>query len=168
MTVLDPCLHCHRKADCPIKRDTLARLRGLNITKARIRCRIPQEDFPAGSAVMVEAFELTEASFGDDDWRKCKTYRRGIVSRWHRGEATIVLDKDQEIQSPHTGANPIGYLKVKSNRLSKVDAPIVELCSCGLSQERCANAVYPSIRDGDWQCWTDLREREINDMRSYF
>lgn len=152
MTLLHPCLHCHRKADCPIKAATSAKLRGLNITKATLRCAIPKEDFPVGAVVDVAAFEILED--GDGNTGKSSIVRRGVISSWHKGKATVVLYRDQEIAV--ADENAIGYLKVATDRLSRVDAPIVELCTCGLDVKRCDNSDYPSIRTGDWSCFADV------------
>lgn len=161
MTVLHPCHHCHRKPSCEIRTKTLAGIRGLGITIARVRCRIPEQDFPPGAVVDVSAFELAEGAYADDGYRKTKVTRRGIVRSWHERKAVIVLDKDQEIQKPEGAA--IGYLKVTSDRLTATGLPSVELCKCGLSQERCEANDYPSIRDnGSFQC----QERVIENLEA--
>lgn len=154
MTVLQPCLHCHRSADCETKRSTLARLRGLSITKANVRCRVPKEDFPEGSVVDVKAFEIdTEYS------NKFHVVKRGVIARWRSGKVSIVLDKTQEIETPD-GHN-IGYLHVTTDRLTKVEGATRELCKCGLTQERCENRDYPSIRTGEWSCFEQILERDL-------
>lgn len=150
MTVLHPCHNCHRKAGCDLRRDILKNLRGLKITLARFSCYIPELDFPAGAVVDVSAFELVEGGYADDGYRKAKIVRRGVVRAWHDRKAIVVLDKDQEIQKPEGDA--IGYLKVTSDRLTATGLPPVELCRCGLSQERCEANDYPSIRDGQFCC----------------
>ena len=155
MTSLHPCLHCHRNKACSIKADTLAKLRGLKISKAKLRCRIPMDDFPVGATVEVTAFELIDMVEGFVAYEKVDTIRRGVVSRWNLGKATIVLNKDQEITQPDGSA--IGYLKVETNRLTRVDTPIIDLCDCGLDVDRCTNGDHPSIRHGTWSCWSEVR-----------
>lgn len=156
MAVLHPCFHCHRKADCAIKRETLEKLRGLKISKANLRCSIPQQDFPAGATVDVQAFILTEGGYDDCGYRKSAVVRRGVVTGWHAGKCSVALNKDQEIEKPEDGA--IGYLKVTTDRLKRVDEPVQEICGCGLPQSRCENSDYPSIRTGEWSCWQDQRD----------
>lgn len=160
MTALHPCLHCHRKADCPIKKTTLERLRGLGITNANLRCAIPCGDFPIGTTVDVKAFEFVDAASGPDgpDLRKRAVVRRGVVSRWNKNKATIVLNKDQEIEQ--FDKPPIGCLKVETDRLTRIDVPIADLCRCGLTGERCENRDLPSVRGGEWFCWEEALERE--------
>lgn len=147
MTILHPCHNCHRKTDCGIRAKTLASIKGLGLTKANLKCRIPEEDFPPGSVVNVSAFEIDE-----DDDNKTPITRRGIVRSWRERKAVVVLDKDQEIEKPYNGGN-IGYLKVTSDRLATTGMPPVNLCACGLSEERCIDNDYPSTRDGKFSCY---------------
>lgn len=149
MTVLHPCLHCHRKTDCQIKRDTLLKLRGCGITKATLRCKIPQADFPPGARVVVDAFEII---LEDHDWERRMIRRTGVVRSWIASQACVVLDKDQEIQMNFKDQGSIGMLRCTSDRLTRIDGPLVDLCSCGLSTERCENGDMPSIRSGKWGC----------------
>lgn len=154
MTVLHPCHNCHRKADCSIRAKTLAALKGLSITKATLQCRLPQKDFPPGAVVEVKAFELVDAGYAEESYRKSATTRRGIVMRWHERKAIVALDSDMEIENPDDGA--IAILKVSSERLTSTGFPPVELCSCGLSQERCDAGDYPSVRGGKFQCGSEV------------
>jgi hypothetical protein len=154
MTVLQPCFHCHRAADCETKRSTLARLRGLAITKASVRCRIPKDDFPSGTVVDVKAFEI-EPEFSN----KFEVVKRGVVSRWHNGKVSVVLDKAQEIEVFES--HKIGYLHVTTDRLTKIGDDVRELCKCGLTQERCENRDYPSTRTGQWECFQAVLERDL-------
>ena len=156
MAVLYPCFHCHRKDGCAIKKETLERLRGLKISKANLRCPIPQQDFPPGTTVDVAAFILTEGGYDDYGYRKSAVVRRGVVAGWHAGKCSVALNKDQEIEMPEDGA--IGYLKVTTDRLKRVDEPVQEICGCGLPQSRCENSDYPSIRTGEWSCWQYQRD----------
>ncbi|MGO4337799.1 hypothetical protein AB4037_23060 [Labrys sp. KB_33_2] len=158
MTVLHPCHNCHRKADCSIRTKTLAALKGLSITKATLQCRLPQKDFPPGAVVEVKAFDLVEKSWSrpdDDPFEKRAITRRGVIRSWHQRKATVVLDKDQEIEKGFDDG-AIGYLKVPSQRLTATGLPPVELCSCGLSQARCAAGDYPSVRGGKFQCGSEV------------
>lgn len=154
MTVLHPCLHCHRKSDCQIKIDTLAGLKGLRISKANLRCKIPRQDFPIGASVTVQAFELFDCGYSDaESYRKSAITRRGVVSAWKGNKATVVLDKDEEIETPDGN---IAHLHAEPDRLARIDAPLVEMCSCGgLSKARCEANDHPSLRnDGAWYCKT--------------
>lgn len=158
MAILHPCLHCHRKHNCEKRQQTLKSIRGLGVTKASIRCRVPQDDYPAGTVVAVEAFEI------DDDGacytqRKYTVTKRGVVARWRNGKATVALDKAEEISVPDGGHN-IGYLHLTPDRLTKIDGSIREICKCGLTQERCDNRDYPSIRNGEWSCFQEVLDRD--------
>lgn len=154
MTSLTPCRRCHRRETCQKRADTLASLRGLGITRANVRCTIPEEDFPVGTAVTVKAFELTFGGWHDDGWRKSDTVRRGTVVGWSDKKATVVLDQDQEIAIPDR-ETPISYLRAEPDRLTAIpDAPKADLCECGnLTKDRCEAKDFPMRRDGsDWFC----------------
>jgi hypothetical protein len=151
MTVLHPCLHCHRRPDCEIKARTLTLLKGSGITKANLKCSVPEKDFPPGSVVMVKAFELVEDC---EDFTPTPTSRRAVVRQWRNRLASVVLEKDQEIAQP--SSNPIAYLKVPSDRLTLVDEPVRVLCRCGLDAVRCESNDYPSVRNGEWYCQEDI------------
>ena len=151
MTVFHPCFHCHRKAECPIKAQAAKALRGFNITKANIRCGIPKQDFPPGTTVEVRTFVLADIGDFEPTYKKEPAWRRGVIARWKGSKATVALNKDQEIEQPSDSA--IGYLSVTPDRLGRVDVPLVELCHCGLTQERCQDGDYPSVRNGEFQCW---------------
>lgn len=154
MTSLFPCRRCHRRGDCPIETEARTRLRGSKITSAKIKCAIPQQDFPVGSVVSVQAFEIDPEYYNNSVIK-----RRGVVTRWLAGRATVILDKDQEIQKPD-GDGAIGYLKnVESDRLALTGAPTLKLCDCGLSYDRCGERDFPSIRQGEWDCFSEKRER---------
>lgn len=161
MTVLHPCLHCHRKASCEIKRDALKQIRGIGITKAKLRCKIPEQDFPPGSIVSVCAFELRPGFYGDDGPAKATIHRTGVVSRWRGGEALVILNKDQEIMKFFDETDRIGLLHATSDRLTRVGDALVDLCSCGLPATRCMDDDMPRIRTGDWVC----PEKIVKDFR---
>lgn len=155
MTVLHPCHNCHRKADCSIRKKTLAALKGLSITKATLQCRVPQKDFPPGAVVEVKAFDMVPEPDEFTGYRKREVARRGVIRSWHERKANVVLDSDQEIEKGfEEGA--IGYLKVPSERLIATGLPPVELCACGLSQERCEAGDYPSVRGGKFRCGSEV------------
>lgn len=152
MTVLHPCLHCHRKEICEIKRDALKQIRGIGITKAKLRCKLPEQDFPPGSIVSVRAFELRPGGYWDEDAVKSVVHRLGIVHSWRNGEALVVLNKDQEIRKFFDETDCIGLLRATSDRLTRIGDALIDLCSCGLSADRCADGDMPSIRIGHWVC----------------
>lgn len=156
MTSLTPCRRCHRRNDCETRAATLRAIRGMNITKANLRCRIPEQDFPPGSVVDVKAFELGDG--WQDGYRKADTVRRGIVCRWRQGRATVVLNADQEIEVPD--GEPIGFLKAEPDRLTRVDEPVQELCRCGnLTKARCEAKQYPTLKNGsDWLCYEGMAD----------
>lgn len=161
MTVLSPCRRCHRRADCAIKRAALAALKGTKITKANLLCKIPEQDFPVGTAVQVKAFDLRDLGDEVEQYDKTAITVRGIVSRWRNGKATVALDKDQEITQPNNG--PIGILKVEPDRLSLVEgASASEMCNCGLvTKARCAARDFPSLREGaDFNCYVTMPTTE--------
>lgn len=157
MTALRPCRRCHRRETCPVRADTLKSLRGLSITLANLRCGIPKEDFPIGSTVSVKAFEIVEND--REDQVKVDVFKIGVVRSWRNNKANVVLNAGQEIEKIYDGGK-IGYLSVETDRLTRVDAPIVELCGCGIAQERCENSDYPPVRNGEWNCWEAQRERD--------
>lgn len=152
MTSLAPCRRCHRRETCQIKVSTLAGLKGLRISKATLRCKIPQEDFPIGARVSVQAFELLDAGYYEESYRKSAVSVVGIVTAWKGGKATVVLDKDQQIEAVE--GNYIGHLKAEPDRLLRQPGSIVEMCVCGgLSRARCDAKDHPSLRDGKkWNC----------------
>jgi hypothetical protein len=155
MTVLHPCLHCHRRDGCGIRTGLVTRLKGSGITKATVKCKIPEQDFPPGSVVMVQAFEIVEnqADYAGPDFFKQRTDRRGVVRGWRSRLCQVILDKDAEIEQ--LSGNPIAYLKVPSDHLTLLAEPVRELCACGLDAERCENSDYPSVREGEWRCKED-------------
>lgn len=153
MTVLHPCLRCHRKDDCEIKQNTLKQIRGAGVTKAKLRCKIPEQDFPLGSVVSVQAFEIRETARGDfDDLAKVRVDRVGVVRSWRDGKACVVLNKDQEIQKLYDENDRIGFLHVTSDRLTRISDAFVDLCKCGLPESRCQDGDMPSVRGGAWFC----------------
>jgi hypothetical protein len=155
MTVLHPCLHCHRKADCQIKRDTHAKLLGTGITKANLRCKIPEQDFPPGARVIIDAFEIRAGehnAYVDRDDRKCATKRTGVIRCWSGSKCWVVLDKGQEIRKLYDEDDKIGLLSATTDRLTRIGDDVVLLCACGLDAGRCANNDMPSTRTGKWSC----------------
>ena len=158
MTHLWPCRRCHRRDTCERRAELLGKLRGAGITKANVRCAIPQSDFPPGSTVDVLAFEIDVGSDGDE-FAKLETVRRGIVRSWRLGKASVVLNPGQEIIGPHHDEGcGISYLKVESDRMTRIDVPIVELCRCGISTERCEEGQRPMVRNGKWHCADEASE----------
>lgn len=162
MTVLHPCLHCHRKADCQIKRDALIRIRGLGLTKATLRCKIPEQDFPAGSRVSVRTFILNYGQYADSGPVAVRTDRIGAVAHWRNRKATVVLDKDQEIESLDDDDVRIGVVKVPSDRLTRLDEVTKEMCDCGLlTLDRCHKADFPMIKGSkEFYCDREQAQRE--------
>ncbi len=155
MTSLSPCRRCHRRADCEIRERTLASLRGLGITKANLRCAIPEHDFPVGSHVRVQAFELVEGGYWDEGWRRNDIVRLGTVTGWHGKKATVCLDMGQEIALPEAeGRPPIFFLHAEPDRLTLSDDTVVALCRCGsLPKSRCEAGEFPADRHGNpWGC----------------
>ena len=145
MTVFHPCHNCHRKAGCEILVAKRKAIRGLGITKANVKCKIPERDFPPGSIVDVKAFEIDY-----ELQNKHAITVRGVVRAWKSGKASITIKKDDEIVT--LDGHAIGNLRVTSERMKATDLPPVTLCPCGLSQERCENSDYPSIKSGEWVC----------------
>ena len=127
MTVLHPCLHCHRKSDCQIKRDMHVRLRGSGVTKATLRCKVPESDFPPGSIVSVRAFEMRWDEDGYRDITSVAVDRLGVIRQWRAGKAWVVLNSDQEIQKLDDPNDKIGLLHCTSDRLTRIGDHIISL-----------------------------------------
>lgn len=152
MAVLAPCLHCHRRADCAIKADTLKRIRGAGITKATLKCKIPQEDFPPGATVDVKTFRMEEYDYGyaGDGLRKTSVIVRGVVMKWRDRKAVVAIDKAQEIET--LAGHKLGIIKVPPDVLTRIGDDVAELCACGFTVDRCVDRDLPSMADRVWNC----------------
>lgn len=167
MTSLSPCRRCHRRLDCEIRARTLAALRGLGITKANLRCTLPEQDFPVGSRVYVRAFELIEGGHWDDGWRRNDVVRAGTVTGWRNKKATVCLDAGQEIAFPESqGRPPIYFLHAEPDRLAKADESATALCRCGvLPKARCEAGQFPTDRHNNrWGCQRENEEHWAREM----
>ncbi len=163
MVSLTPCRRCHRRADCAIKQKHVDLLRGSAITKANVRCVIPEADFPPGTPVLVKAFEMQHDGYldeGGEDYIKVKVERAGIVTGWKKKgkKATVVLDVGAEIRPASKNQDEcIAHLHAEPDRLTRTGDP-VDMCECGgLPKARCASRQFPYLRGGsDWTCPASL------------
>ena len=48
MTILHPCLHCHRREGCDVRKAKAKAIAGARLTVARFRCDLGQADFSPG------------------------------------------------------------------------------------------------------------------------
>ncbi len=110
---LKPCYRCPHHEGCEIKANVLAKIRGLKLTSARIKCDLWYKDFPGGQRV---SFDLAEwDGYGDSDWSEYE----GTVMRPHKDRLLVWLDQPTE-----RGRNPIA---IRADKMRKEEGS-VKLC----------------------------------------
>ena len=161
MTV-HPCLNCHRRRDCEIKREKLKGVRGLKLTAIRFRCTIPQDDFPPGCRVLARVHNMAEW------WSRSSmvTLSGTVMKHWKNG-VLIAVDFDsresylENLVYPDERPIEMGdVISVRTDRLERLPEPSVRVCkSCGTPENR------EELRRRDGQPWGTCEECEMLEVK---
>jgi hypothetical protein len=133
---IKPCLWCHRKRDCGIKRDKLKAVRGAGLTQIVFKCPIPEQDFPPGCFV--------RALLKDRTGFIPRIPVQGVLMKHWRKGVLICLDEDSrdgfnsEPTGPEDMPQEVGdVISVRTERLTRLSIPGVRVCKgCGYPEGR--------------------------------
>jgi hypothetical protein len=140
--MIKPCMNCHPdlKNECSRLAELRIKTKGLGLKSMTISCKAFIDYFPPGQRVIAKIY-------GSDE------NISGTVSKYHRysGKFLIFLDEIPYVREYFEG---IGYrnieghhiVKIKHRNLTKLDDPLVPVCSeCNLPE---------GFENTDkWHCW---------------
>lgn len=127
MTTLLPCIGCIARNDCDIKRAAIKALRGVPITSAKIRCRLPfTRDFPPGTRVSVTVWDYRDFS-GDGGGVLPKLVPATVVGPSSKKSGKLLMHLDDPVMM--SAETAIEFRAAWPKDVIKLDEPRRDFCA---------------------------------------
>lgn len=143
MTILHPCLHCHRRESCEVRKAKAKAIAGARLTVARFRCSLAEPDFPPGCRVTAILTSYGEGNYAyGEDLRRTNRPVAGTVMRWAQGRVVVLFDEPITLAS-RLGEAGVRVLKLPSRRLKPLEEAPRELCACDFPKAADGSCALP-------------------------